>query len=106
MPKYKGINIHPSCLPNYRGGDVNRWQIYKGSRTTGITIHLINEKFDSGVTILQKKILLKEKNPIKLNKKLSLIASKMIKKLLNQNIDFKDFKKKKLVKIITINGIG
>jgi len=42
--------------------------------------------------------LLKEKNPKKLNKKLSLIASKMIKKLLNQNIDFKDFKKKKISK--------
>ena len=86
IPKYSAINIHPSNLPDFRGGDVHRWQIYKESKFTGISIHNVNENFDSGSIILKKKILLQIKNPIKLNIKLSSIAANMIKKLLNKKI--------------------
>ena len=56
------------------------------SKFTGISIHNVNENFDSGSIILKKKILLQIKNPIKLNIKLSSIAANMIKKLLNKKI--------------------
>lgn len=50
------INVHPSLLPNFRGTDVHRWQIYEGVRKSGITIHYIDECFDTGNIIAQKSI--------------------------------------------------
>ena len=61
IPKYSAINIHPSNLPDFRGGDVHRWQIYKESKFTGISIHNVNENFDSGSIILKKKFYFKLK---------------------------------------------
>ena len=94
IPTFPAINIHPSYLPNFKGGDVHRWQILKNSKTTGVTIHLVNEKFDSGKIILRRKIYLTQKNPVSLSNQLSSIASKMIKKLLDINIDLDYLKKK------------
>lgn len=97
VPKYNAINIHPSYLPNFRGGDVHRWQIYSKSRFTGVSIHFVDDKFDNGLIITKKRIPLKTKNPIKLNIQLSSIASKIVKKLFTQNItnkiDTNDFVK-------------
>lgn len=46
--RFGGINIHPSLLPKYRG--LNPWfQIYYNmDLESGVTIHKITEKFDSG----------------------------------------------------------
>lgn len=95
IPKHKAINIHPSNLPNFRGGDVHRWQIYERTKFTGVSIHNVNEKFDSGSIILKKKILLKIKDPIKLNIKLSSVTANLVKKLLNKNIFTSSFIKVK-----------
>jgi phosphoribosylglycinamide formyltransferase-1 len=60
VDKYRGriINIHPALLPAYGGkgmyGDrVHREVIAAGDSESGITIHYVNEVYDSGDIIFQ-----------------------------------------------------
>ena len=57
------INIHPSLLPKYGGkgmyGKKIHLSVLKNQETeSGITIHFVNEEYDEGEIILQKKITL------------------------------------------------
>ena len=54
IPKYGGINLHPSLLPKYRGTFSCPWAIINNEKKTGITYHFMNEKFDDGKIVLQK----------------------------------------------------
>ncbi len=54
------LNIHPSLLPKYGGKGMFGINIHKAVKTnqekeTGITIHLVNEDYDKGKIIFQKK---------------------------------------------------
>lgn len=42
------INTHPSLLPEFRGTDVHRWQVLSGVGTSGVTVHFMDEAFDTG----------------------------------------------------------
>lgn len=48
IPKYGCLNVHPSLLPAYRGGDPIRRQIMAGETETGVTIIYMSEKLDAG----------------------------------------------------------
>jgi phosphoribosylglycinamide formyltransferase-1 len=57
------VNIHPALLPNYGGkgmfGDnVHKAVVANGEKESGITIHYVNEKYDSGNIIFQAKCAL------------------------------------------------
>lgn len=56
IPKIASINIHPSLLPKYRGPNPYSRAIMFGESKTGITFHLMNEKFDAGAILFQKEI--------------------------------------------------
>lgn len=61
--QWKIINIHPSLLPNHGGkgmfGDNVHQAVKKsGDNKTGITIHFVNQEYDSGTIIFQKEIKL------------------------------------------------
>ena len=45
--KLMALNFHPA-LPDYPGSGAYSWAIYHNAEEFGITIHLMNEKFDSG----------------------------------------------------------
>lgn len=54
----KIINIHPSLLPKYGGkgmygSHVHEAVIAQKEKTSGITIHLVNEKYDDGRILFQ-----------------------------------------------------
>ncbi|MBO7324913.1 MAG: phosphoribosylglycinamide formyltransferase, partial [Bacteroidales bacterium] len=54
------INIHPALLPKYGGkgmyGDnVHKAVVAAGEKESGITIHYVNELYDSGNIIFQAK---------------------------------------------------
>ncbi len=60
------VNIHPALLPKFGGKgmyglNVHKAVIESGEKESGITIHYLNEHYDEGKIILQKKIPL-EKN--------------------------------------------
>ena len=70
--KFEGkiLNIHPSLLPSYKGLNTHRRVIENNEKFTGCTVHLVNNRLDSGKIILQKKIkILKKDNENSLAKK-------------------------------------
>lgn len=48
------INVHPSMLPKYRGGNPYSRVLMNGETETGVTIHFMDESFDTGDIIAQK----------------------------------------------------
>ena len=44
--KFGGLNVHPSLLPRWRGGDPVPWAIMTGDHQTGVTIVSLSEKFE------------------------------------------------------------
>ena len=48
------INVHPSMLPKYRGGNPYSRVIMNGETETGVTIHFMDDGFDTGDIIAQK----------------------------------------------------
>ncbi len=59
------INLHPSLLPNYGGkgmyGDRVHEAVLKAKENeSGISIHLVNEEYDKGKIVMQKKCLIDE----------------------------------------------
>lgn len=56
MPKIGTVNIHPSLLPRYRGPNPYSQVIMRGEKKSGVTIHLMDENFDTGAILLQKEV--------------------------------------------------
>lgn len=50
------VNVHPSLLPDFPGTDIHRWQVYAGVRTSGISLHLLHDDYDSGKILEQQAI--------------------------------------------------
>ncbi len=58
--KYGGINLHPSLLPKYAGCSSLAWALLYGEDFVGFTWHFLENTFDTGDIILQKKIAVKK----------------------------------------------
>ena len=56
LPTIATINVHPSLLPNYRGPNPYLQTILHGEKYSGLTFHLMSEKFDEGPILAQEKI--------------------------------------------------
>lgn len=56
VPVVASVNVHPSFLPQYRGPNPYLQTILHGEKKSGITFHLIDEKFDNGGILEQKEI--------------------------------------------------
>lgn len=50
------INLHPSLLPDYRGGNPLFWQVHDQVKQTGVTVHHLQQSVDSGPIIGQLSI--------------------------------------------------
>ena len=72
----KIINIHPALLPLYGGKGMYGQNIHKAvvesnEKISGLTIHYVNEKYDDGAIIFQKKVDLdSQESPLSLSKKI------------------------------------
>ena len=76
---YKPIlNIHPSLLPRYKGLNTHIRVIRNKDKYSGATVHIVNEKLDSGKIILQEKVkVLKSDSVRNLEKKILKIEHKI-----------------------------
>ena len=68
--KNKILNIHPALLPKfggkgYYGNYVHQRVLESNEKKSGITIHLVNQKYDDGKILFQKKTKLKSGETIK-----------------------------------------
>ena len=82
--KNKIINIHPSLLPQYGGkgfyGEtVHNAVLDSGDKSSGISIHIVNEEYDKGKIIFQKAIVISN------NETLESLSSKI------HNLEYKYF---------------
>lgn len=79
LPEIGVINFHPSLLPAYRGPYPEQAVILNGEKTTGVTVHYVTEKLDSGNIIYQTEINIEdEDNFSSLKKKLSDTCEKIV----------------------------
>jgi methionyl-tRNA formyltransferase len=56
LARYRGINLHPSLLPRYRGAAPIQWALINGDSRTGVTIIEVAEKMDAGAIYSQKSV--------------------------------------------------
>ncbi len=56
IPKICAINVHPSLLPKYRGPNPYIQTILHNEKFSGVTLHLLDAKYDSGAILKQAKI--------------------------------------------------
>lgn len=56
LPVIASVNVHPSLLPKYRGPNPYLQTILNQEKKSGLTFHLIDEKFDNGAILTQKEI--------------------------------------------------
>lgn len=88
LPKIAMINAHPSLLPKYRGPNPYLQTIWHRENKSGITFHLMNEKFDAGAILLQKSIEIKPEDTGKeLKERTVLAARSAVTELLNMLAD-------------------
>ena len=64
IKKFNGkiLNIHPSLLPKYKGLNTHERVILNNEKFSGCTVHIVNERLDSGKIILQKKVKISKKD--------------------------------------------
>src|SRR4051794_33572606 len=58
LPPLGFLNMHPSLLPRHRGPDPLFWTLRDGGERAGVTIHYMDERFDTGDVALQAPLAL------------------------------------------------
>lgn len=75
---FRGVNIHPTLLPQGRGSWPLPFVILKGLEKNGVTLHKINEKFDEGDILLQRSFPISEREDLEtLSCKCQIMAEQM-----------------------------
>jgi methionyl-tRNA formyltransferase len=54
LPRLGALNVHPSLLPDNRGPDPLFWTFWRGDEAAGVTVHLMDERFDAGPILAQQ----------------------------------------------------
>lgn len=83
IPKLGCLNIHPGLLPEYRGRYSTAYAIFNGERTTGVTLHWIDEGIDSGPIIMQEKIKISSADTARdLYERFTIVGTKLFARFL------------------------
>lgn len=64
LPRLGCINIHPALLPRNRGLFPYFWVLANGDEETGVTVHWVEEKFDTGGIISQERLEVRPEDTI------------------------------------------
>lgn len=93
--RYRIINIHPSLLPKFGGKgfyglNVHKAVIEAGEKESGCTVHFVNEHYDQGDIIRQKRVTISEEDtPESLAKKILKkeheLLTDVVAELINSN---------------------
>jgi phosphoribosylglycinamide formyltransferase-1 len=90
----KIINIHPALLPKYGGKGMYGMNVHKAivenkEKETGITIHFVNENYDEGNIIFQKKVaLLITDTPVVVAEKIHELEQQYFPKVIEDLLSF------------------
>lgn len=76
--KNKIINIHPALLPSFKGTHAIKDAFEYGVKITGVSVHFVDEKMDSGPIIMQEAVRIEEEDTIEsLEEKIHKIEHKI-----------------------------
>jgi methionyl-tRNA formyltransferase len=56
LPRLGALNAHPSLLPVYRGPDPLFWIYRNAEPVTGVTVHLVDTRLDTGPIVAQRTV--------------------------------------------------
>jgi methionyl-tRNA formyltransferase len=56
LATYGAINVHDALLPRYGGFAPLNWALINGESEVGVTVHFMNEDFDLGDIVVQKRV--------------------------------------------------
>jgi methionyl-tRNA formyltransferase len=65
VPKLGTVNVHGEVLPEFRGGSSVIWPIYEGIRETGLTVHRMDERIDTGEILHRERFPIAFKNSLR-----------------------------------------
>jgi len=83
LPKYGFLNVHFGKLPENRGADPLFWSIKKGKKQSVITIHQMDEEWDTGKILLEQPVpLIPGETHGMANSKMSYMLGKLTQKSL------------------------
>lgn len=88
----KILNIHPALLPDFGGKGMYGMHVHQavldsGKPETGITIHLINSKYDDGRIIFQEKVNVESGDtPESIQKKVQILEHKWFPQVIEKYI--------------------
>lgn len=57
LATHGGLNVHPSLLPRHRGADPYFWTLRRRDAVTGVTVHRVDEQYDTGPIVLQRRVI-------------------------------------------------
>ncbi len=105
VKKYRNriLNVHPALLPAFKGARGIKDAYKQGVKVTGVTVHFVNEKLDSGPIILQDAVKVKtDDTPKSLELKIHKLEHKLYPKAIDLFARGKLKIKGSLVKILTL----
>lgn len=78
------VNVHPSLLPHYRGPNPYSHVIMNDEKVTGVTLHFMDEEFDTGDIIIQQKLPITPRETMgTLFNRLNLMGLQLLLKILS-----------------------
>ncbi len=82
------VNCHPSLLPAHRGANPYFATILAGDTESGVSFHFIDEDYDTGAVILQKKLIVNDTDTgYTLRQRCSELAASMVDQLIDKLSD-------------------
>lgn len=79
IPMIGTVNVHPSLLPKYRGPNPYLQTILNGEKETGVTLHLLDDGYDTGAILSQEKVQISDTDTSKeLREKSVRVARKLV----------------------------
>jgi methionyl-tRNA formyltransferase len=83
LSKIESLNCHSSYLPEYRGGNVTFAPLINEEKESGVTVHTIENTFDSGMILAQQRVpVYKGDTPGSLNLRRAEITGRVLKEAL------------------------
>ncbi|WP_156291013.1 phosphoribosylglycinamide formyltransferase [Oceanobacillus salinisoli] len=86
----KIVNIHPSLLPDFPGKDAIGQAYHAGVKTTGVTVHFIDEGIDTGPIIAQETVEVQDDDTEEtLKEKIQKVEHELYPKVIQQIVQTK-----------------
>ena len=94
LAKKEAMNCHSSYLPDYRGGNITYAPLINKEKSSGISVHVLTDRLDSGPIIAQSRFNIEKKESVKslTFKRSKFVGEVLIKAIKNveQRVPYKE----------------